>query len=187
MRSTTPRPRPTPAASTDTGERDGVDLKLIDNTTNQYRIGDAFAGEWVEYTINVAQAGNYKTDLRLSQADPNAKVHLEVDGVSVGTFNVPDTNSFSVFSTVTKTIALGAGKHVLRLAFDQAASNNTVAGVDWLRLAPAPVSKTINSTVASYVRGGIYAGTNFGTDASLLAKRSPPPPATRARATSGST
>jgi hypothetical protein len=62
------------------GANDGVDVKLITNTTNQYRIGDAFAGEWVEYSIDVQQGGDYKLDLRLSQKDPNAKMHVEIDG-----------------------------------------------------------------------------------------------------------
>ena len=158
-----------------TGEKHGVDLKLIGGTTNQYRIGDSFAGEWVEYTVNVAQAGSYKLDLRLSQSDPNAKIHVKVDGANVtGSITVPDTNSFSTFTTVSKTINLSAGKHVLRLAFDQAARNGTVAGVDWIRIAQAQPSttKTITTSTAAYVRGGGSAGTNFGSASELIAKRS---------------
>ena len=49
---------------------------------------------------------------------------------------MPDTNSFSVFTTVGRTITLPAGRHVLRLAFDQAAKNGTVAGVDWIKFVP---------------------------------------------------
>jgi endoglucanase len=155
------------------GEHGGFDVKLINNTTNLYRLGDTFAGEWLEYTVNVQQAGNYKVDFRLSQADPNARIHLDVDGANVtGAFAVPDTNNFSVFTTVSKTVALPAGKHVLRLAFDQQASNGTVAGVDWIRLSRAAPSTTIGTNIASYVRGGAFANQNFGNDPQILVKRS---------------
>jgi GH25 family lysozyme M1 (1,4-beta-N-acetylmuramidase) len=152
-----------------TGERNGADVKLIANTTNLYRLTDTFAGEWVEYTINVAQAGNYKADFRLSQLDPNAKMHLEVDGASLTTFTVPDTNGMDIFTTVSKTVVLPAGKHVLRLAFDTQAANGQVAGVDWIRLSK---QTTIGTSTSSYVRGGSYASRNFGSDSSLLVKRS---------------
>jgi O-glycosyl hydrolase len=161
------------------GANDGVDVKLITNTTNLYRLGDAFAGEWVEYSIDVQQGGDYKLDLRLSQKDPNAKMHVEIDGVNVtGSITVPDTNDFSVFTTVSKTINLTAGAHVLRLAFDAVASNNTSAGVDWVKLTqvaqppPGGTTTTIASPIVSYVRDGSFANTNFGTDASMLVKRS---------------
>jgi len=158
------------------GTGDGVDLKLISNTTNQYRIGDTFGGEWVEYSINVETAGNYRLSFRLSQSDPNARMHAEIDGVNVtGQITVPDTNNFSAFTTVNRDVALTAGPHVLRLAFDVAAANTTVAGVDWIGIAPAPttpVGGTIVTTVASYVRNGTFASQNFGSATDLSVKRS---------------
>ncbi|MGB7159292.1 MAG: GH25 family lysozyme [Tepidisphaeraceae bacterium] len=154
------------------GEHGGFDVKLINGTTNQYRLGDTFAGEWVEYTINVAQAGNYKVDFRVSQADPNAKVHAEVDGVHATSFTVPDTNNFSAFTTVSKTLGLTAGKHTFRLAFDQVASNGTVAGVDWIKFTQVGASTNIGTNTASYVRGGSFASQNFGNDQQILVKRS---------------
>jgi len=154
-----------------TGAGDGVDLKLINGTANQYRLGDTFAGEWVEYTIDVAQAGNYKVDFRVSQSDPNARFHAELDGTTFTAITVPDTNNFSVFTTVSRTVALPAGRHVLRLAFDQAAANTTVAGIDWIRIAPATTT-TVNASAATYVRNGTFASQNFGTTSDLFVKRS---------------
>jgi len=146
---------------------DNVDVKLISGTTNQYRLSDAAVGEWVEYSIDVQQAGNYELEIRLSNADPNGRVHLEVDGVNVtGALTVPDTNSFSVFQSVKKTFALTTGAHVLRLAMDVAASTGSVAGVDWMKLTFVPPQgplTTLNATMASYVRGGTSAGSNFGS------------------------
>ncbi len=147
-----------------------VDLRRIDNTTNGYRLSETFAGEWVEYTIDVAQAGNYKVDFRLSQTNPNGRVRIAVDGASLGAVDVPDTNSFSVFTTRSRTIGLTAGKHVLRLTMDRAGTNGQVAGVDWLKL--SFVNSTIGTGTGSYVRNGTFANQNFGNDGSILVKRS---------------
>ncbi len=159
-----------------TGASDGVDLKLITNTTSQFRLGDTFAGEWLEYTINVAAAGSYKFEFRLSQSDPGAAMHAELDGSNLtGAISVPDTSSFSVFTTVSKTLTLPVGQHVLRLAFDTAAANRTVAGVDWVKItqaAPPPAGgATVATNTASYVRGGTFAAQNFGTSSDLIVKR----------------
>jgi N-acetylneuraminic acid mutarotase len=112
----------------------GVDIKQF--ATGQYRISDAYVGEWILYTINVVQAGTYTLDLRVSNADPNAKLHVEVDGVNVtGAMTVPDTNNFNTLTTISKTITLAAGESVLKLSFDVGAGpTGSVAGVDWMRL-----------------------------------------------------
>ena len=153
-----------------------MDLKLISGTSNAYRIGDAYPGEWTEYTINVTQAGTYNLIFRVSQSDPNAKIHGEIDGTNItGSITVPDTNSFSTFTNVTKAVSLSAGKHVFRLAFDAVAKNGTVAGVDYLRFEPktTTTTKTITTSTAAYVRGGTYANQNYGNSSELVVKTSP--------------
>ncbi|HEV2293735.1 MAG TPA: kelch repeat-containing protein [Tepidisphaeraceae bacterium] len=124
-----------------TGTDAGVDLRQF--ATGQYRISDAYEGEWVLYSISVQEAGTYTLDLRISNADPNAKLHVEVDGQDVtGAVTVPDTNNFNTLTTVSRTITLSAGQSVLKLSFDVGAGpTRSVAGVDWLRLTldqPAP-------------------------------------------------
>lgn len=155
---------------------EGVDLKLIANTSNSYRLGDAYPGEWTEYSINVQQSGNYDFLFSVSQSDPNAKMHAEIDGVNVtGSMTVPDTNNFSVFTNLSKTLSLSSGNHVLRLGFDTVAKNGTVAGVDYVRISPTAStgsSSVIGTSTTSYVRGGTYAGKNFGSDSKLYVKQS---------------
>jgi hypothetical protein len=135
-----------------TGPDEAVDIKS--QASGQYRISDAYVGEWIEYTLDVQQSGNYTLDLRLSNSDPNAKLHVEVDNVDVtGAITVPDTNSFNTFTTVTQTIALTAGPRVLRVSMDVGAGPTaSVAGIDWLRLtriedpAPPPQSLVVSKS-----------------------------------------
>jgi GH25 family lysozyme M1 (1,4-beta-N-acetylmuramidase) len=150
----------------------GVDLRRIANTTSGFRTSDTFAGEWTEYTIDVKQGGFYKVDFRLAQAAANGRVRIAVDGTSLGAVDVPDTDSFDVFTTRSRTVGLTAGKHVLRLTMDRAATNGQVASVDWLKLSFVGTSATYNAGAGSYVRNGTFANQNFGNDGSILVKRS---------------
>ncbi len=150
----------------------GVDVKRIDNTSNGFRISHAQAGEWTEYTIDVARSGEYKVEFRVSQAEANARMSLKVDGVHATSFAVPDTNSFGVFSTVRRTIGLAKGKHVLRLAFDGAARNGYVAGVDWMKMTFSSAYTAVRPAADGYVRAGTFASQNFGNELVLNVKRS---------------
>ena len=157
---------------------EGVDIKLISGTTNQYRFSDVGAGEWVEYTILANQAGDYELEFRLSNTGANGKLHAEIDGVNVtGNIDAPNTGSFNTFASVKRTVAIGAGTHVLRLAFDQVATSLSAAGVDWLKITPVsqqpppPVGATVVSSIVSYVRDGEYANTNYGPSSEMSVKQ----------------
>src|SRR5205085_11362868 len=65
--------------------------------------------------------------------------------------------------TVSKNVSLPAGVHVLRVTFDGAASNGQVAGLDYIKVSPASQTLTLGTSTSAYVRGGTYAGTNFGS------------------------
>ena len=161
---------------------EAVDIKS--QASGQYRISDSVAGEWLEYTIDVASDGDYEMEFRVSHSDPNSKFHAEIDGVNVtGSLTVPDTNSFNTFASVRKTVALTAGRHVLRFAFDANASVGYAGGFDWVKFTkvttpepppppPPGGTVTLNNTIAAYVRNGSFAATNYGNDAQLVVKSS---------------
>ncbi len=164
---------------------EGVDLKTTtDGGAGGYRLSDTRAGEWVEYTIDVAAAGQYLMEFRVSNSAPGGRFHAEVGGANVtGTMSVPDTDSFNPLRTVAKTVTLPAGRHVLRLAFDAVATGGATAGVNWLRIskpAAAPLPPTVPTTTeirlttptAAYVRAGTTANVNYGSDARLGVKGS---------------
>jgi hypothetical protein len=98
----------------------GVDIKPTSDAGGGFRVTDTAIGEFLEYTAFVNQGGNYDFDFRLSSPDPGARYHLEIDGVNVtGSLAVPDTNNFDAMTTQTKAaVPIGAGPHLLRLAFD---------------------------------------------------------------------
>ena len=85
-------------------------------------------GEWLEYTVNITQAGTYDLSFRYASgvAAGGGPFHIEVDGNTVANnITVAFTNSnWNVWATKTVNgVILPAGQHVIRLAFDKGGFN----------------------------------------------------------------
>ncbi len=74
-------------------------------------------GDWYEYTINVAEAGDYTAVASVATQGTGAFT-LSIDGKVVAEFEVTG-ESYDDFSDVKKKVTLSAGKHVLRLDVTQ--------------------------------------------------------------------
>ena len=81
------------------------------------------SGEWLKYTVNVAQSGLYSFAFRYASGNSNGggPFHLELDGQSVSSdIPVPSTSTTVWTIWATKTVAdipLTAGQHILKVAF----------------------------------------------------------------------
>ena len=85
-----------------------------------YVVNNIQTGEWLEYTIDVAAAGSYMLELRVSSEYTSSRFHVEIDGVDVtGSMTVPSTGWWGTFAYVGKAVTLSAGQHVLRVHSDQ--------------------------------------------------------------------
>lgn len=81
-------------------------------------------GEWLEYTVNIVQAGTYDLSVRYTsgKSTGGGPFHIEVDGVTVaGAIKVGFTdNNYKIWASKTiNGVILPAGQHILRLVFDQ--------------------------------------------------------------------
>jgi glucose/arabinose dehydrogenase len=85
-----------------------------------FNIGWVQQGEWLEYTVDVAQSGYYSLGIRYSTANENRRMHLEVDGVNVtGSVLVPNTFGWQNWQTKTVPgVRLNAGQRVIRVFFE---------------------------------------------------------------------
>lgn len=86
------------------------------------------AGEWLEYTVNITQAGMYDLGFRYASGntDGGGPFHVLVDGSRVtNDINVAFTgNGWATWATKTVTgVLLPAGQHVIRLVFDKGGFN----------------------------------------------------------------
>src|SRR5215212_5171507 len=86
-------------------------------------IGWISAGEWLKYSVNVASAGTYTVELRVSSL-AGGTFHVEFNGSNVtGAISVPATGGWQSWTTVRKTVTLGGGTQPMRVVFDTAGLN----------------------------------------------------------------
>ena len=113
-----------------------VDLQTTTDTGGGYIVGFTHAGEWLNYTINVATAGTYRLDARLAALASGGLFHVEFDGVNAtGSIAVPGTGGWQTWQTLTSSsFSLTTGTHVMRIVFDRNQSNGFAGNFNWFKL-----------------------------------------------------
>jgi hypothetical protein len=106
---------------------DGVDLEDTADTQNTsapggaYDLGWTATGQWFNYTVDVATAGTYTVDFRLSSPYGITDA-LHIDNAAgtnlTGAVAVPDTGGYQDWTTVTASITLPAGEQTLTVDQD---------------------------------------------------------------------
>lgn len=103
------------------GYRDtGVDIQTA--TENGFNVGWICEGEWIEYTVDVQQAGTYTLDARVSSFATGGAFHFEIDGQDItGPMSFARTNGWQNWTTVSAEVELEAGVQVIRFVNDSLA------------------------------------------------------------------
>jgi PKD repeat protein len=112
---------------------DDVDFDRVTNTSG-YAIAVTQAGEWLDYTVNVAVGGLYALDIRLASQGAGGTFHIEFGGIDqTGPLTVPNTGGWQNWQTLTKSnVTLTAGQQVMRLVLDSGGISNLVGDIDYL-------------------------------------------------------
>ena len=80
-------------------------------------VGYNTTGDWLEWTVNVAEAGDYTAAASVA-TDGTGSFTLSIDGKSIGEFTVTGS-SYDDFTDVKQKVTLPAGKHILRMDVTQ--------------------------------------------------------------------
>ncbi|WP_080056163.1 carbohydrate-binding protein [Spirosoma aerolatum] len=89
---------------TTTDEGGGQNLGYIDD------------GDWMDYNVNVASAGEYTFQFRVANSYGNGVIFIKTeDGTTLGSVNVPRTYGWQNWVTISTTVNLSAGSQVLRI------------------------------------------------------------------------
>lgn len=129
-------------------KHEGVDIEATTDTGGGYAVTYTRAGEWIEYTINVATTGVYDLDTRVSSASQGGTFRIQVDGVDkTQAITVPSTGSWQSFVTLsTPGITLTSGQHVLRVAMESIGLTGSVGNFNYFSLQEVmPTSTPTNS------------------------------------------
>ncbi len=89
-----------------------------------YVIGWIAAGEWVEYTVNVTQAGEYELEFHTGSLNGGGSIGLNVDGEALlSGIAVPQTHDWHSYTTFSETVNLNAGEQIWRVNMENAGFN----------------------------------------------------------------
>lgn len=102
------------------GDTGSADVDII----NRRYIGYTATGEWLTYTIDVADTGNYRIDFSLG-ATTDGLFHIEIDGVDATgqTVAVASGGNTKFAYTTSAVVHLSAGRHKLSFVMDKATYN----------------------------------------------------------------
>ena len=120
---------------------DGPDIE--GSTGGPFNIGYANAGEWLDYTITVAEAGAYNFEFEVASGGTDGGGAIQIASIAPITGELtelgempayPNTGGWGTYTTVTaESINLSAGTYTIRLTFTSGSTNvdkvNIVSGV----------------------------------------------------------
>src|SRR5215208_5873696 len=162
-----------------------VDIEY--NSVGGYDVGWTAAGEFLNYTVDVASAGEYVVQLRVASLR-GGYIHVGFNGPSgVWTpVGVDATGGWQEWTTVSVPVTLGAGRQVLTLVMDSGGVNlDEIAVAATGSYAPAAVAQVASTSAGS--SGGsfrmmtwniqhgttAYGGYDLTSQAQFIASQSP--------------
>jgi probable HAF family extracellular repeat protein len=114
---------------------EAVDIEATTDTGGGYNVGWMAASEWLTYTVNVANAGSYRLELRVASHGVGGRVHVEFDGVDkTGPMIIPKTGAWQAWTTITAPITLAAGTQRLRVVVDAAGPTDVVGNLNFINI-----------------------------------------------------
>ena len=97
--------------------RDGTGVDVYKKATG-YVVGHNQEGEWLEYTVNVKEAGEYSFYASVASANETSSFQMSLDGKNItDVISVPKNDgedNYDDYSKVRSTVNLPAGEHILR-------------------------------------------------------------------------
>ena len=141
---------------------DGVDIEATSDTGGGFNVGWTQANEWLEYTVNVAAAGNYTLTERVASGAGGGSFRIEFNSVDkTGAIATPNTGGWQTYQTLTQTVNLSAGVQIMRIYFTGNDTNlNYVAlaapGITSTPTMTATITRTPTVTATSPVGQSAY-------------------------------
>lgn len=132
-----------------TYRNDGVDIeKTTDNiNSNGFNVGWLDADEWMQYSVNIQEAGFYNIDVRIASNEGNGAFHFSSGNAAISeVIEIPNTNGWQNWTTVTVTdVFLDKSDTKLRFNVDEAGFNLSSFSVEFVRESSAGTLNVVTS------------------------------------------
>ncbi|MDX6182736.1 carbohydrate-binding protein [Flavobacterium sp. Fl-77] len=93
----------------------GIQLENTTDIGQGQNVGYLDLNDWLEYKVDVASASKYTFDLRYASNSESGKINVLIDGVYYQSTDLPITNGWQTWQTITKNIDLPAGLHTIKI------------------------------------------------------------------------
>lgn len=127
---------------------DGVDVVCLGGVDNKdckgYAVGYTQAGEWLQFTVNVKEAGDYLFRANVASGLEGSGFQLFLDGKAVtDTVEIPKGEDWDTYGTIDGKVGkITAGKHVLKVLI-----TGTYANIDWITFGTTEESLPVRNRV----------------------------------------
>ena len=108
------------------------DVDLEASTEDGFNVGWMREGEWIEYTVDVQQAGLYRIEARVASQDSGGSFRLLFNGETVhADFAFGATGGWQNWTTESVAVDLESGPAIMR--FENLSNNEVEFNLNWLR------------------------------------------------------
>ena len=124
-------------------EPTGVDIEARPDASNKHGIGWIREKEWLIYTVEVKEAGEYVLEIPVASNKPGGTFHIQFDGEKVtGPITIPDTGGWDKLETLTvKDVTLEAGLQRMKLMMDKDGESGGIGDIDLVRFKKAEAAE----------------------------------------------
>ncbi len=111
--------------------RPNEDVDIEATTGGGFNVGWIDFGEWMDYTVDVRQSGEYTVTARVASQSTGGTFSLQVDEIPIGALaQVPATGGFQTWTEIEFPVTLDAGVQTIR--FQNLAFPGQAYNLDWL-------------------------------------------------------
>ena len=106
----------------------GIQSETTNDDGGGLNVGYVDEGDWIEYSVDVEESGEYSVEYRLASLNGSSGFELLVDGQQVDVQTVPSTGGWQNWVSETSTVSLEVGEQTIRINAIGALWN-----LNWLR------------------------------------------------------
>lgn len=118
----------------------GIRTGITNDNGSSGFVGWIHTGDYVEYDINIANAGSYKFDFRVSSLSIGAKFDFYQGSTKLSNVNKAATGGWDTYVTTSKTVNLSTGNSTIKILATGSSWN-----INWLKITPVSVDDTSDS------------------------------------------
>lgn len=116
-------------------EQTQVDIEKRGDASNGHGVGWTRKGEWLIYTVDVNEPGEYTIEMPVASDKRGGTFHVEFNGKDVtGPISVPDTGGWQKLKLIKHPgVKLQKGSFTMKVSMDEEGPSGSIADIDYFK------------------------------------------------------